>query len=175
MEIKSNDTVDYPVDIVFTTLRDRLQEFASTIPNIKKLEVTSREEADDGTVKMENRWYGRGEIPKMVQSVVKPEMLSWVDTAVWDETDHTCRWEIETAFFKDNLRCTGVNFYRSKGEGRTEIEITGNLEVSLKGIPGVPRIFEKKIRSQVEKFIIKLVTPNLRKINEGLRIYLAGP
>ncbi len=174
MEIKSNDVVEFPIDLVFTTLRDNLPEFASTIPNVKKVEVNSRDEVDDHTVRLVSRWYGKGEIPKVVRSVVKPEMISWLDTAVWDEKEHTCRWELETYFFKENVKCAGVNYYRAKGKGKTEIEITGNLEVTVRGIRGVPRLLERKIQPQIEKFIVKLVTPNLKKINEGLRIYLAG-
>ncbi len=57
------------------------------------------------------------------------------------------------------------------GEGAI-LKIRGDLDVSLKGIPGVPRLFAGKIAPVVEKFIVNLIKPNLLSVAKGLEDFL---
>lgn len=171
MELYSRDELDFPLDLVYETLRDNLAEIAHGLPNVKKIDIESREE-EGCVVRIVNRWHGVGEIPKAVQTMVKPEMLSWIDRAVWNADDHTCQWQLEVQFFRDNIRCSGVNYYKALGKDRTMIEITGNLDISVKGIRGVPRLLEKTLSSKIEKFLGKLITPNMGNVNKKLDEYL---
>ena len=75
-------------------------------------------------------------------------------------------------FFKDNVSCKGVNYYRSEGKDKTKLEITGDLTVQTKGIPGIPRLLEKKAAGQIEKFIVKLLSPNMQSLGQGVSQYL---
>ena len=171
MDLYSRDELDFPLDLVYETLRDNLPEIAQGLPNVKKIDVESREE-EGSVVRIVNRWHGVGEIPKAVRTVIKPDMLSWIDRAAWNADDHTCHWDLEVMFFKDNIKCSGVNYYKVLGPDRTSIEITGNLDISVKGIRGVPRLLEKKLSSQIEKFLGKLITPNMGNVNKKLDEYL---
>lgn len=171
MKLYSRDELDFPLDLVYETLRDKLPEIAEGLPNVKKVDVESREE-EGNIIRFVNRWHGVGEIPKAVKAIIKPDMLSWIDRAVWNADDHTCHWQLEVQFFRDNIRCAGVNYYKPLGKDRTAIEITGNLDISVKGIRGVPRLLENKLSVQIEKFLGKMVTPNLSNVNKKLDEYL---
>ncbi len=173
MEIYSSQIIEFPVDTVYYLVKDHLTELVPYLRNVRRIEVASREELADGRVCFVNRWYAAGEIPKAVQAVIKPEMLTWLDRATWDDKDKTCRWTIETMFFKDNVKCSGVNYYKPEGDHKTKLEITGDLTIMVKGIPGVPKLLEKTIASQVEKFIVRLLTPNMSSLARGVAEHLS--
>lgn len=173
MEFSTTDVIEYPVETVFRTHRDHLPELVDFLPNVEKIEVESREESA-GQVDLVNIWTAaRTEVPTLVRPFVKPHMLTWIDRASWQESDHTCRWDIELGFLKAAIRCQGVNKMRPTGEGHTEVTIAGQIEVDAKKIPGVPRFMAKKVGAAVEKFVVKTITPNLKKTNDGVRTYLA--
>jgi hypothetical protein len=173
MKFQSSQVIPFAVDEVFVLVRDRLQDLVPYMPNVVKIVTESREEAQQGqVVHVLNRWYGKAEIPKAVAKLIDPEKIAWLDTATWDSGPKSCRWEIKPMFFQDSVRCSGINFYRPEGNGGTRLEITGDLTVQTKGIPGVPRVLAGKISEQVEKFIVKLLTPNLDNLAKGVTLFL---
>lgn len=172
MQFQSSQVIPFPVDEVFVLVRDRLQELVPYLPNVVKIVTESREERDENNLGVLNRWYGKADIPKAVAKLIDPDKIAWLDTAVWDSAEKTCRWEIEPMFFKEHVSCRGVNSYRAEGEGRTRLLITGDLTVQSRGFPGVPRVLAGKISGQVEKFIVKLLTPNLESLAHGVTKFL---
>ena len=172
MKFQSSQVIPFAVDDVFVLVRDRLQDLVPYLPNVVKIVMESREEPDGKTVRVLNRWYGKAEIPKAVVKLIDPEKIAWLDTAVWDSEQKKCRWEIQPMFFKENVTCSGINTYRSEGEGRTVLEITGDLSVQTRGVPGVSRVLAGKISAQVEKFLVKLLTPNLNSLAQGVTQFL---
>lgn len=173
MKIESSDRIPFPVETVFSLLRDRLGEVVPFLPNVKRVEDLEREELGEGRVRIVRRWFGKGEIPKVAQKVLKPEMLSWVDTAVWDEQRHLCAWELSHDAFAKQFRCSGETSYREVGEKATAIELKGDLSIDLKEIPGIPRLLARSVGPAVEKVLVNMITPNLSDLPKGLSAYLS--
>ena len=174
MEISADARIGFPRDLVFSTYRDRLPELVPHLPNVDSIAVKSREENTGGIagqLKLVNLWKAKGDIPKVARAVVKPEMLTWHDYAEWNQDDWSCAWRIELGLFTENVRCQGVNRYEEV-EGGTLLKIRGQLDINLKGIPGVPRLLAGRIAPAVEKFIVSLVTPNLTSVADGLQAFL---
>ncbi len=170
MKLEADARISFPRELVYSTYRDRLPELVPYLPNITGITVKSRE--DEGQVsKLLNIWDAQAEIPKVAQAIIKPEMASWLDHAAWNQADWSCDWRIETKVFTENVNCGGHNTYVEDGEG-TILKIRGDLDVSLKGIPGVPRLLAGKIAPVVEKFIVNLIKPNLLSVAKGLEDFL---
>ncbi|MCA9563987.1 MAG: hypothetical protein KC561_10885 [Myxococcales bacterium] len=173
-ELLTTDIIEYDVEDVFRAQRDHLAELVEFLPNVSDIEVRSREEVD-GKVKLVNVWTAaRTEIPAVIRPFVKPEMMSWIDYASWDERTLVCNWEIELGFLKEAVKCAGVNRMERTAEGHTAVIIEGKLSVDATKIPGVPKFMAKKVSSAVEAFVAKNITPNLKKTNDGVRKYLAS-
>lgn len=171
-KISTNDKVDYPREKVFETFREDLEELVPYLPDIKSIEQTKYERIDDTTVKVVRVWSAKDEdVPSLAQKFIKPEMLKWTDTAIWHQDTWTCDWSMEVGFLPDAISAEGTNRYIDR-DGATAIEISGDLEVDGKHIPGVPRLLAGKVGSAVEKFVVKLITPNLTDVNRGLEKYL---
>ncbi len=171
MKFQSSQVIPFPVDEVFVLVRDRLQDLVPYLPNVVKIVTESREETDGKVVTVRNRWYGKADIPRAVVKLVDPEKIAWLDTATWVSEEKVCRWEIQPMFFRENVSCSGVNRYLAEGD-RTRLEITGDLTVQTRGVPGVPRLLAGKLSGQVEKFIVKLLTPNLDSLAKGVTQFL---
>lgn len=173
MQINATSIIPHPLDRVYHAYRDELSAVAAYMPNVKEVIVRSREDVADG-VKLHNEWVGKGEIPKVAQSIIKPEMVRWDDYAHWHDAATSCDWNIRTRMFTESVRCSGTTKLTADGPDRTKVVLQGTLELSLKDIPGVPRILAGTIAPQVEKFIVALITPNLEQTNTALAQYLAA-
>jgi hypothetical protein len=50
--------------------------------------------------------------------------------------------------------------------------LTGELHIQASKIPGVPRLLARQLAPQIEKFIVRLITPNLEQVNRSLGTFL---
>ncbi len=170
MDLTADATLSFPRDIVFSSYRDKLVELVDYLPNIRRIEVKSREDKD-GVVHMVNEWHGGGEIPATARMVLSESMLSWTDYAEWNADSWTCKWRIETHSFKDAVDCQGENRF-IEIDGGTRLEIRGKLLIDAKKVKGVPKLLSKSVSKTVEDFLVKKITPNLIEVSDGLRRYL---
>jgi hypothetical protein len=173
MKLEADARIRFPRELVYRTYRDRLPELVPHLPNVKKITVQRREDdaGGPGVTRLLNLWEAKGDIPKVAQGVLKPEMLAWLDHATWNQGAWTCDWRIETRMFTENVRCGGHNEYVEDGD-HTILKIRGELEMTLKGIPGVPSFLAGTVTPHVEKFIVSLLTPNLLSVAEGVERFL---
>ena len=171
MDFTCSDTVTHPAEVVHLLLRDDMTQILPYLPDVDGIEVLTREDEDRG-VRLVNLWRAsEGAVPKVAKPFVKPEMLSWKDHALWNQNEWTCDWRVETTMFTENVNCYGHNTYVVDGE-HTILQIRGELDVSLKGVPGVPKFLASKVAPQVEKLIVTLLKPNLLSVAKGLQDFL---
>lgn len=171
MEINASSIIRHPRERVYRAYRDELPQIAHYLANVQAVNVLKRQEKSNG-VSLHNEWVGKGEIPKVAQGIIKPEMLRWDDFAEWKNDLWRVDWTIKLRVFTDNVKCTGSNQFIEEGPNQTRVHLTGNLELNLKDIPGVPRLLAGTITPQVEKFVVNLIKPNLEQVNEAIGKYL---
>ena len=93
------------------------------------------------------------------------------DFAEWNDAESHVDWTIKTKAFTEAVTCNGRNEILADGDA-TVVRLTGELNIALKGIPGVPSFLAKRLAPQVEKFIVSLITPNLEKVNQSIERFL---
>ncbi len=170
MELSADATLPFPRPVVFAAYRDRLRDLLEFLPNVRDIEVKSRQE--EGTrVRLLNVWRGGGEIPAVARAFLSEAMLSWTDHAEWDESSWTCAWRIETHSFTEAVRCQGKNRFVEVDSG-TRIEIRGDLAIDATKIRAVPRLLAGRAGKAVEEFLAAKIRPNLVEVTAGLRKYL---
>lgn len=173
MKIFVEDVINHPLDAVYKVQRDHMVELSDYLPNIQRIAVLEREDLPDGKVRLLNEWKAApSEVPTMLRPFVRDEMMQWKDYALWHDAAHKCEWRLEMGFMAERVKVAGSTSYSSIDDKRTKVVISGNLEVDAKGFPGVPRMLAGRIGSEVEKFVIKMVTPNLKGVNRGIEQYL---
>ena len=170
MDLSADATLPFPRDVVFRAYRDDLVACVEYLPNIRRIEVKSRQ--DDGArTELVNEWHGGGDIPAAARAVLSESMLAWTDYASWDETSWTCDWRIETHSFREAVDCRGQNVF-VEVDGGTRLEIRGKLEIDATKVKGVPKILSKSVSRTVEDLLVKKITPNLLSVSDGLRRHL---
>jgi hypothetical protein len=170
MDLVADATLPFPRPVVFAAYRDHLVDVVEYLPNIRAIEVKSRN--DDGpVVQLLNVWHGGGDIPAAARAVISEAMLSWDDQARWDERDFTCKWRIVTHAFSEAVTCEGTNRFLER-DGETTLEIRGTLSIDAAKIRGVPRLLAGTVGRTVEDFLGKKIKPNLVEVSGGLRKYL---
>lgn len=167
MRIHSESILHHGQKEAYLAYRDHLPEFAVYLADIQKIVVESRQEQGE-VVKLHNVWFAKSEIPTFAKAFLKPEMLRWDDFAEWRDGEMRCHWEIKPRAFTDAVTCRGTNTFVDAGGGKTRVVLEGDLSINLKGIPGVPRLVAGRIGPKVEKFIVSMITPNLKKTNTAL-------
>lgn len=170
MKIHSESLVHHPIDQVYATYRDRLSDIAEIIPNISEIIVREREEGPAGP-RVLNEWVADAELPPLIRGIVKPAWLRWFDHAQWNDAGHYVAWTLDMPAFGEQVRCSGRNSFHAQG-AHTRVALTGDLQIELKRIPGVPNVMLRRMRPRVEQFVVKLIRPNLDKVNSSLERFL---
>jgi len=174
MKIESDVHLSFPREQAFRAYRDELPNLVPYLPNVRSIEVKESEVAPGGVatrVRKLNLWRAKADVPSVAQSIIKPEMLAWDDHALWDEADWSCEWRVAPHFFSDRIRCSGRNRFVPDATGVT-LQLRGELEVEVKGLPGVPKLLAGTVGHGLEKFVVALLTPNLTSVGKGLDAYL---
>ncbi len=170
MKVEADAVLDFPRDLVFQTYRDRLPELVPHLPNVRRITVESRED-DPPVTRLLNRWEAAAEVPKVVRSIIKPEMLVWLDHALWNEETWECEWRIEHGAFAEQVHCSGRNRYVAVDD-KTRLEIRGDLSVDAAKIPVVPRLLAGTVAPVLERFIVQTIRPNLVSTADGVQAFL---
>ena len=171
MRIHSASVLPFPRSLVYETYRDRLSAIAEEMTDIRKIDVLARTDGTDGTTRIHNRWYAQVTLPSVAERVVKQEWRQWDDHAVWKDDAFVVDWRLEIPTFGDQVQCSGRNSFTAV-EGGTQVALEGDLQINIKKIPGVPSILLRRALPEVEKFIARMIAPNLEKVNEGLQTVL---
>lgn len=171
MKFNLVDEIPYPRDLVFRTHRDKLVELVPYLANVDRVEVREREEQGD-IVRLLNLWSGSSsDVPAIIRPIVKPELLTWVDKAVWDRGRWRCDWDITLNALPDAVTAKGYNLFQDEGD-ETVIQIQGEFTVHPDRIPGVPAMVARTAQGAIERFVIGLLEPNMRLSNRAVEQYL---
>ena len=171
MLLESQDLISEPVDKVYETVRDRLNELVPFMPNIEKIAVESREEKPEGAYLI-NRWYAQVDVPGMLKKVLKPEFFSWVDHAQWNDGQKEVTYQLVSTLTKDLFEAKGHNYFIDQG-GKTLLKVTCEVNIYPERVPGVPKLLAGKIRPAIESLMKKMLEPNLTSLAKGLQEYFA--
>ncbi|MCB9228584.1 MAG: hypothetical protein H6618_03145 [Deltaproteobacteria bacterium] len=172
MKVEHIDMIQASAMDVFLIVRDKLPELSRFLPNISEVKQISREEQPDGMQKIVNHWFADVELPSLIRAFLSKSLLSWKDTAVWNEKDLTVSYQLESFVVNDLFRAEGKNVFEDCGDEGTRLSLCCSVEIIPEKIPGVPVFLMKKVNPVIEKVIEKMLQPNLTSLGKGLRDYL---
>ena len=171
MKFSLVDEIPHPRELVFGTHRDKLEELVPYLPNVSSV-VTEQRVLDGDVVRLVNLWTGASsDVPSVIRPLVKPEHLTWVDRAAWDQGRWRCDWEITLSALPDAVTARGFNTFLEEG-GDTVIQMNGEFILHPDRIPGVPAFVARAAAPALEKFVVSLLQPNLRKSNQAVQQYI---
>lgn len=171
MRIEADSVLPFSRERVYRAYRDEIQDFTEYLPNVRAIEVKSREELGAIT-KLHNVWRGGGDIPGPIVKVIGSDSLAWDDFATWNQDEWYVEWKIRTHVFTEAVTCGGKNTFIELSGDRTRLEIQGDISIDVKKVRGVPSFLAGSIGKTVENFLVKQITANLTSVSDALTRYL---
>ena len=164
--------VKHPVDLVWTTIRDRLPELVLYMEDVEKIIPLKREERLNGVVSLDNLWQANPKLPMLQSTRLDPDLFAWIDRAEWDAGAFICHWRIEPKLLPDQVQCSGVGRYEPALGGRgTRVTFEGRLGLNVQSLPGMPYL-DGSLMKGVELLASSLIPKNLRKMTEAVGSFL---
>jgi hypothetical protein len=165
------DEIPHPRELVFSTHRDKLLELVQYLPNVDSVVTESRIE-DGAIVKLVNVWTGAtAEIPAPVRPLLRTEHLMWVDRATWDGDRWRCDWEITLSAVPEAVSARGFSTFLAEGSD-TVVQMNGEFLIHPERVRGVPTFVARGAAPALERFIVGLLQPNLRRSNQAVQQYI---
>lgn len=158
-KLKAEYRVPADVKTVFTAMRDNHTEYWKDLPNIRSYRVLEEKKLSEKKKRMVIEWTGRAPIPRILQPIILPKMLKWVDTDVWDEEEFTLTWETKPYYYSEIFTCKGTWYVKKDGE---------NKDSSIVIIDGFIDIRKPFFGGIAEKIVARYLMQNMRKTEKNL-------
>lgn len=142
-----NCDLDKTIDICINQTIGNVEFFKKNYENVADVKVLDLKEKD-GKKYVTYEFCAYGQIPKAVQHILKPEMLTWREESYWDSAKKEYVFNITPHFFKNVFTCKGKWVYSSTGAGKSLQECRGELTIK---IPIFGQIIEKAIWTNLKK------------------------
>ena len=149
MKVRTERIFDYPCEFVCKQLMDTDDGGydMAELENVTKWKPVK--EHDDGTKRVATKeWCAHSQIPKALQAVLTPKMLSWYEHSVWNRVARTYSFKIEPFYLKQQVFCEGVTAF--KENGKDKCLRTFNIELKIK-IPVLGPIAEGFVMDVLKK------------------------
>jgi len=170
IKISVDSQVSFSRSLVYATYRDKLMELGPYLPNVRSLQLKSRQEADQ-QVRLVLEWHGGGDIPSAARSLLSEELFTWTEYDVWDNNKFTVDWRIETHAYREAVFLAGKNRFLDQGD-RTLVESRAELRIDLSAMHGVPPFLRSQLVHLVEELLAKKIEPNLVQMGQSVQKYL---
>jgi hypothetical protein len=112
-----------------------------SLENVTQWKVIKEEDVGDKRIGTKE-WCAHAQIPKALQHIVSPKMLTWYEHSEWDRKARTYRFRIEPFYLKKSVKCHGQTTYKESGANQCVRVFEINLIVD---IPIFGPMFEKVV------------------------------
>ena len=157
-----------PLETFDVTTRD-FEGLEKYIPNIATIRVLEHELLEHGRVRWLLRFSGEGAVPTVARPIIKPDMVRWDEELLCDRSGPSVAWSLDSRYFTEYFHCRGVTRFYDADGGATRIELNGQLNITMKSLPGFPDPLVQRAVGVEEPFLVKVAEVNLTKFYEACR------
>jgi len=150
------------IQVCVTNNIGNVQYFKETMQNVSSVKLIERVDYPDGRIHVKMEFCAHGQIPKAVQHLLKPEMLTWREISTWDPATKRYNFEVKPHYFSNMFSCRGYWGYAERGPKKTAQFVDGVLEIK---IPIFGPIVEKAVWPVLEKNWIESYEITKKKYN----------
>jgi hypothetical protein len=170
IKISVDSQVSFSRDLVYATYRDKLMELGPYLPNVRSLQLKSRQ-GEERLVRLVLEWHGGGDIPAAARSLLSEELFTWTEYDLWDNNEFTVDWRIETHAYREAVFCAGKNRFLERGNC-TLVESRAEVRIDLSAVHGVSPFLLSQLVHLVEELLSKKIEPNLMQMGQSVQKYL---
>jgi hypothetical protein len=156
-----------PGEFIRRTMSE-FDEYIKFAPNLKRLEVLSREPIGDEREKVTIRVYAKAIFPAQVQALFKMSDMDWKQHYIVDLKKNEVNWQVETPIFTEYVECSGTSYVRDVSGG-CEMSGTGTMNIGAPPMKGIPVKVVHAGVAIIEPFIGNMIAQNLKKYFKSIR------
>lgn len=139
------------------------------VPNVDRLITLERVPLEHGRERGLYEFHARSPLPPPLSGIIRPEMLRWRQTLVYDPARRRLDWSVEPAVFPGHIHCHGVTQFLDRPPGGSTVHVTGALRIDTLPIPAFPDAFLIRISRLLESVAGRLIEPNLRQFYQAIK------
>ncbi len=174
MDFNASARIDHDADEIVQLMIQRMDQLAPHLPHVDAIETLERETLPQGRIRVVRRWRGnRQAAPRVIRPFVCDDSVQWLRTGIWNPDDRSVEWKFQSTR-SAHCECSGVTSYRPHADVRraaTELAIQGSLRVHPELLPKIPKFLARRLSSEIETFVIRMITPSISTIAAGLDAY----
>ncbi len=136
------------LEVCVTNNIGNVEYFKESMSNVAEVKLIERVDHPDGRIHVKMEFCAFGQIPKAVQHLLKPEMLTWREISTWEPATRRYNFEIKPHYFSNVFSCKGYWGYKELGPKKTLQFCDGSLDIK---IPIFGPMIEKAIWPNLEK------------------------
>ena len=164
-------TEPFPSDArtAYTVATTEYPGIVDYVPNVERLETLERVPIDGGRERGLYEFHASSPLPRVLQSIIRPEMLSWKQTLIYDPGRMRIEWTVHPFFFPNHIHCSGATDFIDTSGGRSRVHVTGRFRIDTLPIPAFPNAFLTRASAMLESAAGKLIEPNLKQFYRAIK------
>ena len=168
MEFRTLSMLRQPPEKVWEIMRDRMHETAAGVEDVESVEAKFRREDEPGRVRTLYHWTSAPRLPALLQNQLQPGMLSWEDSALWDDARQVCDWRIRSDYFQDKMICHGTTTFAPAMGGRgCRLTFEGTIQWTDHTLPGIGRL-QGPVLKLLEGVLAKMIPNNFQRVAKAV-------
>jgi hypothetical protein len=173
MNFKTISIVKFPTERTWNAMLHHMPDIARGVEALKSITEKDRKTDAAGNVKVVNEWNAKPKLPSIIAKYVKPDMLIWTDTALWNKKEKKVSWNILSHYFRKDMHCEGYTIFEPAMGGKgCRLTFGGNLQwkgnITSLGFG----VLDSAVSKTIEAVLSQLIPSNFRKITEALSDYI---
>lgn len=133
--------IAHVVDVLIEGFLNDPSSMMSQTPNVTECELMRKVDKGDD-VYATIRYSAYSQIPRVVQHILKPDMLTWISSSHWDRKNLVYSFRTRTKYFSKQVYCGGRFTFHGNGNNETVQKMEIDLRVK---IPVFGMIIEKEV------------------------------
>jgi hypothetical protein len=119
-----------PFDEVVRFMTEEYMFDATNLPNVKGYKLLEEKIFDDRKV-WRNEWCAHGQIPKVIQHLIQPKMLTWIEETTYDRKTRIFYTKITPFYFRNIFFCENRGYFIKKSDREFMRVQEGVLDIKI--------------------------------------------
>ena len=149
-----NYPLPHVVDVLIEEFLNDPASLMTQTANVTECELMRKVDKGDD-VYATIRYSAYSQIPRVVQHILKPDMLTWISSSHWDRKNLVYSFRTRTKYFSKQVHCSGKFTFHGNGNNETDqnMEIDLRIMIPVFGIiieKEVARVYMKSLQENME-------------------------
>ena len=173
MQFKTVSIVKFTPAVTWEAMLNHMPQIAEGVDDLESIVEKEKAVLSPELTKVVNLWQAKPNLPQLIAKHIKPDMLIWTDTAIWNGEKQTVAWTIQSHYFGDQMHCSGTTTFEPAMGGKgCRLTFGGELNWKAGSVSLGFGFLDGALLKTAESVLTQMIPANFRKITEALADYI---